>query len=95
MGSSNDDDHNDDVDDHDNEIITVTRSTGTMHTSAKAHLTSCVVIFIWIWIRIRSRLPPKFNNLLIDPLPTFPENFVQIWKFCTKLLTDKQADKQR
>ena len=58
------------------------RSTGTVHTSAKARLTS---LAIWIGIRIRIRIrdpdtwsgsPSKFNHLLIGPLPTFSENFM-------------------
>jgi len=34
--------------------------------------------------------PLKFNHLFIGPLPTFPENFMQIFfrSFCAKLLTD-------
>jgi len=68
-----------------------TRSTGTVHTSAKARLTS-----VAIRIRIWTGSPPKSNRLFIGPLPTFPENFMQIRSefFCAKLLTDKQTDKQ-
>ena len=29
-------------------------------------------------LEYESRSPPKFNHLFIDPLPTFPENFMQI-----------------
>jgi len=36
-----------------------------VHTSAKARLT-------------RSGSSPKFNHLLIGPLPTFPKNVMQI-----------------
>ena len=42
-----------------------TRSIETVKTSAKARLTSAT---IW-W---------KFNHLFIGPLPTFPENVMQI-----------------
>jgi len=61
--------------------INETRSTGTAHTSAKAHLTSVAIrirIWIRIQIRIRDRSPPKFNRLFNGPLPTFPEHFMQI-----------------
>ena len=43
--------------------IAKTRSTGTVHTSAKTRLI---------------RIATKFNRLLIGPLPTFPENFMKI-----------------
>jgi len=42
-----------------------------VHTSAKAGLTS---VAIRIWIRDLDRR----QNLNICPLPTFPENFMQI-----------------
>jgi len=60
---------------HKCDIIELASSTGTVHTSAKAGLTS-VAIRIRIHIRIRS--PPKFNLLFYGALPTFPENFIQI-----------------
>jgi len=46
----------------------------------------------------RSGWPPKFNRLFICPLPTFPENFMQIRsevfaQSCKQ--ADKQTDKQR
>jgi len=53
-------------------ITTDTRSTGTLHTSAKARLNS-------VEIRIReSGSPPKFSHSFTDPLPTFTEHFIQI-----------------
>jgi len=48
-----------------------TRSTGTMHTSAEARLTS-------VAIRIRIPDPDCHQNLTIGLLSTFPENFMQI-----------------
>ena len=51
-----------------------TRSTGTVHTSAKARLTS-------VAIRIDpdpDPSPPKLNHLFTGPLPTFSENFMQM-----------------
>jgi len=57
--------------------LAIVRSNGTMHTSAKARLTS-VRIRIRIRIHIRSGSPTKFRRLFIDPLSTFRENFVQI-----------------
>jgi len=62
-----------------------------VHTSAKARLTSVV-----IWIHIPD--PDRHQNLIIGPLPTFPENFMQIrsgvvaqscWQ--KKKQSDKQA----
>jgi len=52
--------------------INKTRSTGTVHASAKARLTS-----VAIWIRITDS-PPKFNHLFIGPLTAFAENFMKI-----------------
>jgi len=49
----------------------VTRSTGTVHTCAKACLTSVI---------IRIRDPDCHQNLIICSLPTLPENFMQIRK---------------
>ena len=56
-----------------------TRSIGTVHTSAKARLTG-----VAIRIRIRIRDQDRHQNLIIfiGPLPTFPENFMQI---CSKI----------
>jgi len=56
--------------------LVVTRSTETVHTSAKAHLTSVV-------IQIRIRDSDCHQNLIIcslaiGPFPIFPENFMQI-----------------
>jgi len=42
-----------------------------VHTFAKARLTS-------IAIRIRIRDPDLHQNLITGPLPSFPENFMQI-----------------
>jgi len=57
-----------------------TRSTGTVHTPAKARLTS-VAIRIRIRIGIGIRETDRHKNLIIcslaGPLPTFPENFMQ------------------
>ena len=42
-----------------------------------------------------SRSPPKCNHLFINPLPTFPKNFMQNrFGSCANLLTDRQTDKQ-
>jgi len=49
-------------------LLSITRSTETEHTSAKARLTPDP------W----SGSPLKFNFSFIGPLPTFPENFIQI-----------------
>ena len=60
-----------------------------MHTSAKVRLTS-------VAIRIRVRIPiryPDRRHLFIDPLPTFPENFMQI-RSEVFVLTDRQTDRQ-
>jgi len=48
---------------------TKTRSTGTVHTSAKARFTS-------VAIRIATKM--QSFHLFNDPLPTFLENFMQI-----------------
>ena len=69
-----------------------TRSTGqwTVHTSTKARRTS-----VAIRIFPSSGSPPKFNHLFVGPLPTVPENFMQICLVVfAQLLTDKQTDKQ-
>jgi len=57
-----------------------TGSTGTVHTSTKARLTS-VATRIRIRIRIRMRDPHRhenFNRFVTGPLPNFRENFMQI-----------------
>jgi len=41
----------------------------------------------------RSRSPPKFNHLFTGLLPTFRENFMQIWKYLCKV-ANRQTDKQ-
>ena len=68
-----------------------TRSTGTVHTSAKAGLTS-VATLIPIRILPWSGSPPKFNHLFVGLLPTFPENFIEIRSevFAQSKQTDKQ-----
>jgi len=45
-------------------LVYQTRSSGTVHTSAKARLTSAAIL--------------KFNQLFIGPFPTLPENLMQI-----------------
>jgi len=71
----------------------IATSTGTVHTSANARITS---VAIRIRFRIRIRIRDKFNYLFTGPLPTFPENFMQIrlQGFCAKSLTDRQTDRQ-
>ena len=68
-----------------------TRSTGTVHTSAKAHLTS-VTIQMWIW----SGSVSDHQNLTICSVANRPWKFHAnpFRSFCTKLLTDRQTDKQ-
>jgi len=79
-------------------IILTTRSTGTVHTSAKARLTS---VAIRIKIRIRIRDPDRHQNLVIcslaNQLPTLPWKFHAnpFRSFCAKLLRGRQTDKQR
>jgi len=51
---------------------TTTRSTRTVHTSAKARVTSVTDP------DPSSGSPPKFNRLFTGPLPAFPVNFMQI-----------------
>jgi len=63
-------------------------STGTVHASAKPRLTG-----------VATGSPPEFNLFFIGPLPTFPENFMQIrsefGRFCGNLITNKEErDKQ-
>jgi len=76
-----------------------TRSTGTVHTSAKARLTS-VAIRIQIRIRIRITVPPECNHLFTGPLPTCPENCSckSVRQFLRKVAnrqTDRQTNKRR
>jgi len=59
------------------------RSTRTMHTSVKARLTL---------IRIATKI--NFNHLFIGPLPTFPENFMQIRLKVVRKVVNSQTDKQ-
>jgi len=60
---------------------------------AKTRLTS-VAIRIVIWIR-DSISPQKFNRLFIDPLPTFPENFMQIRsEVFARKVANRQTDRQ-
>jgi len=68
-----------------------TRNTGTVHTSTKARLTSVAIQYPDPWFGS----PSKFNRLFIGPLPTFPENFMQIRsevfaQSCQQ--TDRQTD---
>jgi len=62
--------------------IILTRSTGTVHTSAKARLTR---------VAIRSGSPPKFNHLFPWPIANLPWKFHAnpFGSFCAKLLTDR------
>jgi len=74
-----------------------TRSTGTMHTSTKAHLTS-VAILIRIQICTWIREPDHHQNLIIcslahcQPFLKFHAN--PFGNFCANLLTDRQTDRQ-
>jgi len=57
-------------------IVTITRSTGTLHTSAKARLTG-----VAIRICIRICYPDRHQNLIVCSLahiPSFSEIFVQL-----------------
>ena len=70
-----------------------TRSIGTMHTSAKARLTS---VAIRIRIRIRIRDPDRHQNLIICSLATtFHENFMQIRSEFLRNVANRQRDTQR
>jgi len=74
-----------------------TRSTGTVHTSTKAHLTS-------VTIRIRTRIPIHIRirdldgqqHLIICSLAHCQPSLNANWfgNFCTKLLTNRQTDRQ-
>ena len=70
-------------------IIIISRSTGTVHTSAKAHLTS-------VMIQIQIRDPDRYQNLIICSLahwlPFLKISCNSVWRF---LLTDRQTNKQR
>ena len=66
-----------------------TRSTGTLHTSAKERLTS-VAIRIWI------RDPDRHQNLIICSLAHCQRSlkiYANLFEsFCAKLLTDRQRN---
>ena len=75
-----------------------TRSTGTVHASAKARLTS---VAIRLLIRIRIRDPDRHQNLIICSLahcqPPLKISCKSVWKFLRKVAdrqTDRQTDKQ-
>ena len=75
------------------------RSTGTVHTSAKARLTSIAIrIRIRIWIHIGIRDPDRHQNLIICSL-AHRQPFLKIsCKFVRKFLrkvANRQTDKQR
>ena len=57
-------------------INIISRSTGTVHTSAKAHLTSVAIRIRIVHIRDLDR-HQRLIILFNDPLLTFPENFMQ------------------
>jgi len=71
-----------------------TRITGTVHTSAKARVTS---VAIWIRIRIRIRDPNRDQNLIICSLahcqPCRKISCKSIQKFLCKV-ANRQTDKQ-
>jgi len=46
-------------------------------------------------IQTVTRLPPKFNHLFNGPLPTFPENFMQIRSDFSRKVANRQTNKQR
>jgi len=77
--------------------MTSTRSTGTVHTSAKARLIS-VMLRIRIRIRIRVRDPDRHQNLIICSLahwqPSLKIPCKSVWKFSCKV-ANRQTDKQR
>jgi len=77
-----------------------TRSTWTVHTSAKARLTSATIrTRTRIRMRIRIRDPDRHQNLTFVhwPIANLPRKFhaSPFGSFCAKLLTDKQTDKQQ
>jgi len=63
----------------------------TVHTTAKARLTS-VAIRIQIWIRD----PYRHQNLTVCSLahfqPSLEISCKSVWKFCAKLLTERQTN---
>ena len=75
---------------------TKTRSTGTVHTSAKARLTS---VAIRIRIQIRILDPDRHQNFIICPLahyqPSLRISCKYVRTFYAKLLTNRQTNKQR
>ena len=79
-------------------IIIITRSAGTVHTSAKARLTSVVIrIRIRIRILIRIRDPNRHENLIVCLLahcqPSLKISCKSVGKFLHKV-ANKQTDKQ-
>jgi len=71
-----------------------TRTTGTVHTCAKACLTSATTSVPATW-RISSWWLPKFNHLFTGPLPTSPENsWKSVWKFLHKVNNRQTKNKQ-
>ena len=69
----------------------ITRSTGTVHTSARARLTS---VAIGMRMRIRDRSPPTFNHLFIGPYgqSSLKISCKSVWKFLHKV-ANKQTVK--
>ena len=87
----------------DSQSIIMTRSTGTVRTSAKARLSS-VAIRIQIRIQIRIRIPDsdRYQNLIVCSLtrcqPSLKISCKSVRKFLRKVAnkqTGKQTDKQR
>ena len=77
---------------------TITRSTGTVHTSTKAHLTS---VAIQIQIHIQICDPDRQQNLIICSLahcqPYMNISCKSVWRFLRKVAnrqTDRQTNKQ-
>jgi len=72
-----------------------TRSTGIVHTSAKARLT-CVAIRIRIRIRICDPIATKIQSFVQWPIANLSWKFHAnpFGRFCAKLLTDRRTDKQ-
>jgi len=78
-------------------MTVITRSTGTVHTSAKARLTT-----VAIRIRIRIPDPDRHQNSIICAMdhcqPALTISCKSAWKFLRNVAnkqTDKQIDKQR
>jgi len=69
-----------------------TRSAGTVHTSAKAHVTS---VAIWIWICIQTRDPDRHQNVTISLLvhcqPSLKISCISVPKFSRKV-ANRQTD---